>query len=118
MTRTSANPELAKALQKLGARRAEALLLAALAQQNDLGTRDLVQRTSLRQPEVSTGMQWLRDRGWVSTEPMARKGKGRPMHRYRLISDLAPVRQHYEAHGRQVIDDLLAAIAAVKRHLA
>ena len=111
-------PELMDALQRLGAKRVEATLVAALAHGDELGTRELVLRTHLRQPEVSVGMQVLRSRGWVAADPMPREGKGRPMHRYRLTADLARLRSYYESLGKRAIDDFVAAITVVKRHLA
>lgn len=110
--------ELLEALQRLGAKRVEATLVAALTHSGGMGTRDLVAQTHLRQPEVSVGMQVLRERGWVAAEPVARRGKGRPMHRYKLVADMSSLRSFYEARGRHMIDDFLAAINIVKRHLA
>src|ERR1041385_8889476 len=98
--------ELQEALQRLGARRVEAALVATLAEAGPLGTRDIVDRTGLRQPEVSVGMQVLRDRNWVEAEPIPREGKGRPMHRYRLAVAAAQIRKHYEEQGRRAVEDM------------
>ncbi len=62
-------PDLEDALQQLGAKRIEATLVASLALQGALGTREIVERTGLRQPEVSVGMQVLRSRHWVEGPP-------------------------------------------------
>lgn len=115
---TSKEAELLMALQKLGAKRVEATLVASLAEQGSLGTRDLVAHTGLRQPEVSVGMQQLRLRHWVEAQPVPRNGKGRPMHRYRLVAHPDAVRRHYEEEGRRVIHEYEDAITVVKRHLA
>ena len=109
--------ELQEALQRLGARRVEATLVATLAEVGPLGTRDIVDRTGLRQPEVSVGMQVLRDRNWVEAEPMPREGKGRPMHRYRLAVASAQIRKHYEERGRQEMDRVQQAMQMVKKRL-
>lgn len=45
---------------------------------------DIQKVTRLRQPEVSTAMQTLKEMGWVETEPVHREVKGRPIVVYRL----------------------------------
>lgn len=109
--------DLLDPLQRLGARRVEAALLACLLDQGPLGTKDIVARTGLRQPEVSVGMQTLRDRGWVEAESIPRKGKGRPMHRYALVVPPVKVRGFYEAEGRSAIKENQEAIKALKDRL-
>lgn len=106
--------DLAQALQRLGAKRVEATLVAALASDPALGTKDLVDRTGLRQPEVSTGMAELRQRDWVVVEAVPRPGRGRPMHRYRLVADPLQVRLHYEAQARAVMATFESALEVVR----
>lgn len=116
--RNPASPDgLQDALQRLGARRVEATLVAILATHGPAGTREIVARTGLRQPEVSVGMQALRDRGWVKAEAVPRVGKGRPMHRYRLAVPPPQVRRHYEGEGRRRLDEVDAALQAVRKAL-
>ena len=110
--------ELQDALQQLGARRVEAALVASLVEEGPLGTRDIVQRTGLRQPEVSVGMQTLRERSWVEAEAMPRHGKGRPMHRYKLVAPAGAIRRHYEAEAKKTIGTVETAIDVLKRRLA
>jgi predicted transcriptional regulator len=111
-----AKPALEEALQQLGAKRIEATLVARLALDGALGTREIVERTGLRQPEVSVGMQVLRGRHWVVAEPVPREGKGRPMHRYRLVAAPSDVLAHYESEGRRTIDRFNVALQTVRRH--
>jgi len=114
MTRAS---DLQEALHRLGAKRVESTLVAALLAEGPLGTRDLVERTGLRQPEVSVGMRALRDRGWVSAQTVPREGRGRPMHRYLLETDLASIRRHYEELGKATIHEVEEALRTVRRQL-
>jgi predicted transcriptional regulator len=113
-----AKPALEEALQQLGAKRIEATLVARLALDGALGTREIVERTGLRQPEVSVGMQVLRGRHWVVAEPVPREGKGRPMHRYRLVAAPAEVLAFYEGEGRRTIDRFNTALQTVRRHFS
>jgi predicted transcriptional regulator len=110
-------PELREALLELGVGRLEAALVAVLAQGQALGTSDILERTGLRQPEVSTGMAMLRERDWIETEPIPRTGKGRPMHRYRLTVGAPQLRKHYQALGKKTIQRVQSALQAVDRSL-
>lgn len=113
----SEGAKLANALQQLGARRVEAALVASLARGQPLGTREIVEATGLRQPEVSVGMQELRDRHWVAFEAVPRQGKGRPMHRYRLVAQRDVIRQYYEAQAKAVMTAFEKALNIVKQTL-
>lgn len=108
---------LAHALQQLGAKRVEAALVASLAPGKPLGTRDIVASTGLRQPEVSVGMQELRARNWVAYDAVPHHGKGRPMHRYRLVADLEVVRSYYEAQARALLAACEEALNVLRRAL-
>ena len=110
------DPDLEDALQQLGAKRIEATLVASLALEGALGTREIVERTGLRQPEVSVGMQVLRSRHWVEAEAVPREGKGRPMHRYRLVAQPADMLAYYESEGRRTIDRFNSAMTTVRRY--
>jgi predicted transcriptional regulator len=109
--------QLSEALQQLGAKRVEAALVASLANGEPLGTRDIVEQTGLRQPEVSVGMQELRDRHWVAFDAVPREGKGRPMHRYRLVANREEIRRYYEAQARGVIAAFEKALSIIKQQL-
>lgn len=118
MNRPPADDEpLQSALQQLGARRVEATLVASLVDAGPMGTRDIVERTGLRQPEVSVGMQELRDRNWIASEPVPRAGKGRPMHRYKLTIALGQIRRHYEDQGRRTLEQFNVAMKVLRDRL-
>jgi predicted transcriptional regulator len=117
IARMAKQAELQEALQRLGARRVEATLLSSLVEQGSLGTKDIVEQTGLRQPEVSVGMQLLRERHWVEAEAIPRAGKGRPMHKYRLVADAETIRRHYENEGKRAIDAFNQAMTVLRRKL-
>lgn len=110
---------LAKALEQLGVKRPEACLVAVLSVGETLTTAEIAKRTDLRQPEISTATRSLRDRGWLeeSTIPK-KKGKGRPMHSYRLSAPLRTIRRHYEAMGETRIEPIKQALGFMKECLA
>lgn len=95
---------MAAALQDAGASRIEAALVSCLLAHPEADTGLLLKVTRLRQPEVSTGMRELRERGWVDTEPQTREGRGRPMHRHSLAIAPEAVREHYAEAVRDRIE--------------
>lgn len=109
--------QLQTALQRLGAKRVEAVLVALLTERGDLGTRQIVENSGLRQPEVSVGMRELRRRGWVEADPIPGQGKGRPMHRYHLAVSPAVLRRHYEEQGKRTVADFEQALKLVRQKL-
>ncbi len=104
---------LADALQQLGATRIEALLVCHLREHHVATTKEIIQATGLRQPEVSVGMRDLRGRGWIDLRPVPREGKGRPMHAYHLAASPAQIGAYYGEHGRRSLHRYEAALAQV-----
>ncbi len=101
---------LAECLVALGAGRVEAHLLACILAESPLPTKDILERTGLRQPEVSVGMRTLRERGWIASEPIPREGKGRPMHRYALATSTEEVYGHYARMAQARMAELREAM--------
>ncbi len=114
-TITELDPERpVDALQILGASRVEATLLATLQENGALGTKEIVDSTGLRQPEVSVGMRKFRRLGWVEAESIPRQGKGRPMHKYHLVAKKTEIRKHYDEVGKTNIDRQKRALSTIK----
>lgn len=82
---------LAALLMELGIPRNVSRCLMYLAQVDEAVSADLEKGAGLRQPEVSVAMQWLREREWVTKRDIKKKGKGRPVHCYRLTRSLDDV---------------------------
>ncbi len=117
MGKKSHDAPLADALMHLGVSRVEATLVACMAAESPVPTKTVVQRTGLRQPEVSVGMRALRERGWVSSEPIPREGKGRPMHRYRLDIDASQIYEHYAGEAQRAIAAYQEALEQLAKRL-
>jgi len=64
--------------------RSLARIIVFFSKNNRCVCKDIKRVTDLRQPEVSMAMQYLRERGWIITEPLHREKKGRPIINYRL----------------------------------
>lgn len=45
----------------------------------------------LRQPEVSIAIRKMRERNWISERKIKKEGKGRPLHTYKMNSDIKAI---------------------------
>ncbi|MCK4366160.1 MAG: ArsR family transcriptional regulator, partial [Thermoplasmatales archaeon] len=57
---------------------------------------EVEQGADLRQPEVSVAMQEMRRRGWAKKRDLKKKGKGRPVHIYKLTRPLPQILKNFE----------------------
>ncbi len=108
---------LADCLMRLGTARVEAELVACLMDRSPLPTSDILSRTGLRQPEVSVGMRTLRERGWISSSPIPREGKGRPMHSYHLDVTPKAIYSFYAGAAEEQIKAYQRALADLAQRL-
>jgi predicted transcriptional regulator len=67
---------------------------------------DVEQGADLRQPEVSVAMQELRRRGWAKKRDEKKKGKGRPVHLYKLTADLPSILKSFEKDKMQEVENI------------
>lgn len=75
---------------------------------------DIKKVTDLRQPEVSMAMQYLRERGWIITEPVHRERKGRPIINYRLAVPFDKIINTLIREEQARIRDLKAKLKTLK----
>lgn len=88
-----------KAIQifiKLGMPENLAKTLLFVSQSDGCQSADIEQGTDLRQPEVSVAMQELRRQKWAKKRDLKKKGKGRPVHIYKLATDLSEILNIFE----------------------
>lgn len=111
-----ARPSLPEALRRLGAKRVEALLVAELIRsKKPITTQEILDRTKLRQPEVSVSMRLLRKRGWIRVETMPTQSKGRPMHCYALAVSRGVVAPFYYGNGARIVAEIAEAQKIILR---
>lgn len=67
---------------------------------------DIETGTNLRQPEVSIAVRELSRRGWTDTHEQKKKGKGRPIHVYKLSADLNDIVKTFEKEKMTQIQDI------------
>lgn len=89
--------EIVELLRKLDINRPVALTLACLSCGDEITSREIERNSSLRQPEVSIAMRYLKENDWVDIREVKKtEGKGRPVKLYRLITPLDEIVQTIE----------------------
>ena len=107
--------ELAGLLHRIGMGEKPAILLAALANGEELTSRALEQLASLRQPEVSIAMKEMRVKGWAKKREIRRPGKGRPHHAYRLTVPVRDIAKDIESNERRKLRESEDALTRLRR---
>lgn len=68
----------------------------------------------LRQPEVSVAMQQLQNKGWIEKRDLKKKGKGRPVHIYKLSSPIDDIVKSFEKEKTQQIESVKKDLSELK----
>jgi len=103
---TKKDEKLAELLQKAGLPRNVAKTLAYMRKRDEVTSVEIEKSTTLRQPEVSIAMQWLKKRGWISKRDIKKEGKGRPVHGYRLTKPFPQILQEINKELRGKIKEI------------
>lgn len=80
--------------------------LLYISQVEECRSADVEQGADLRQPEVSVAMQELRRRGWAKKRDIKKKGKGRPVHIYKLTADLPTILKNFEQEKMNEVENI------------
>ena len=80
--------------------------LMYISQVDECKSADVEQGADLRQPEVSVAMQELRRRGWAKKRDLKKKGKGRPVHIYKLTKGLPDILRNFENEKMKQVDTI------------
>ncbi|WP_321428656.1 transcriptional regulator [uncultured Methanolobus sp.] len=108
--------EIVELLRKLDINRPVALTLACLSSGEEITSREIEKNSSLRQPEVSIAMRYLKDNNWVNIrEEKKTEGKGRPVKLYKLITPLEEIVQSIEQRVILESRSVLSNIEKLKR---
>jgi predicted transcriptional regulator len=95
---------------ELGMPKNIAKTLLYVSQVDECRSVDIEQETRLRQPEVSIAMQQLLKNGWIKKHTLKKKGKGRPIHIYKLDSPIEKIMKSFE-------EKKLSEIKTIKKDL-
>ncbi|RLF29899.1 MAG: ArsR family transcriptional regulator [Thermoplasmata archaeon] len=91
---------------ELGMPKNLAKTLMYISQVDECRSADVEQGADLRQPEVSVAMQELRRRGWAKKRDIKKKGKGRPVHLYRLTKPLSEILKSFEEEKMKEVETI------------
>ena len=92
----SQDEKIIKVFTELGMPRNLAKTLMYISQVDECRSSEIEHGANLRQPEVSVAMQQLQKRGWIARRDLKKKGKGRPVHIYKLTSPIDKIVNNFE----------------------
>jgi predicted transcriptional regulator len=102
----SKDEKIIKVFSELGMSRNLAKTLIYISQVDECRSSEIEHGANLRQPEVSVAMQQLQKKGWVSKRDLKKKGKGRPVHIYKLTSPIAKIVSTFEKEKMKEISNI------------
>jgi len=102
---------------ELGMPKNLAKTLIYISQVDECRSADVEQGANLRQPEVSVAMQELRKRGWVAKRDLKKKGKGRPVHIYKLTTPLPKILEEFEKEKLREVETIKQDLSQLRELL-
>ena len=99
---------------ELGMPRNLAKTLMYISQVEECRSAEIEHGANLRQPEVSVAMQQLQNKGWVQKRHKKKKGKGRPVHLYKLTSPIDSIVKNFEKEKIAEIDNVKKDLTDLK----
>ena len=110
----SQDEKIIKVFTELGMPKNLAKTLMYISQTEECRSAEIEHGADLRQPEVSVAMQQLRKRGWISRRDLKKKGKGRPVHIYKLRSSIDKIVSTFEKEKTKEIDHIKNDLSQLK----
>jgi predicted transcriptional regulator len=101
---SSQDEKIVKVFADLGMPRNLAKTLMYISQTEECRSAEIEHGANLRQPEVSVAMQTLQEKGWILKRDLKKKGKGRPVHLYKLTSPISVIIKNFEKEKLKEID--------------
>ena len=102
----SQDEKIIKVFTELGMPRNLVKTLIYISQVDECRSAEIEHGANLRQPEVSVAMQQLQKRGWISRRDLKKKGKGRPVHIYKLTSPINKIVSNFEKEKIKEIESI------------
>lgn len=106
--------KVVKLFTELGVPKNLAKTLLYISQVEECRSADVERGANLRQPEVSVAMQELRRRGWATKRDLKKRGKGRPVHIYRLTTPLSQIIKELEEEKMKEMDNIRESLNELK----
>jgi predicted transcriptional regulator len=99
---------------ELGMPKNLAKTLMYISQVDECRSADVEQGADLRQPEVSVAMQEMRRRGWAKKRDLKKKGKGRPVHIYKLTKPLPQILKSFEDEKMKQVETIRSDLGELR----
>ena len=111
----SQDEKIIKVFTDLGMPKNLAKTLMYISQVDECRSAEIEHGANLRQPEVSVAMQQLQKRGWITKRDRKKKGKGRPVHLYKLTSSINSIVANFEKEKNMEIDEIKKDLTDLKK---
>jgi predicted transcriptional regulator len=102
----SQDEKIVKVFSDLGMPKNLAKTLMYISQTEECRSAEIEHGANLRQPEVSVAMQILQQKGWIAKRDLKKKGKGRPVHLYKLTSPINNIIKNFEKEKLKQINNI------------
>ena len=110
----SQDEKIIRVFSDLGMPKNLAKTLLYISQVDECRSAEIEHGADLRQPEVSVAMQQLQNKGWIKKRDLKKKGKGRPVHIYKLSSSIDEIVKNFEKEKTQQIDSVKKDLTELK----
>ena len=110
----SKDEKVIKIFTELGMPRNIAKTLMYISNVEECRSAEIERQANLRQPEVSVAMQELQKRGWIKKRDLKKKGKGRPVHIYKLNQPINQIVKKFEQEKLKEIEHVRNDLTALK----
>ena len=107
--------EAVELFEDLGMPKNLAKTLMYISQVDECTSSDVEHGADLRQPEVSVAMQEMRRRGWAKKRDKKKKGKGRPVHLYKLTKPLPEILKNFEEEKMKEVETIKEGIENLRK---
>ena len=111
----SQDEKIIRVFSDLGMPRNLAKTLMYISQVDECRSSEIEHGANLRQPEVSVAMQQLQNRGWIIKRDLKKKGKGRPVHIYKLSYPIETIVKNFEKEKTQQIENVKKDLTELKK---
>jgi len=111
---TSQDEKIIRVFSDLGMPKNLAKTLMYISKVDECRSSEIEHGADLRQPEVSVAMQQLQNKGWIERRDLKKKGKGRPVHLYKLSSSMGDILKNFEKSKIQEIDTVKKDLSELK----
>jgi predicted transcriptional regulator len=110
----SQDEKVIKIFTELGMPRNLAKTLMYISNVEECRSAEIERQANLRQPEVSVAMQELHKKGWITKRDLKKKGKGRPVHIYKLNQPINQIVKKFEQEKLKEIESVKKDLTDLK----